>query len=95
MFPDPFRSFFEAVRCGSIRQASESLRKAPSSISRHIAILERQMGAPLLDRSAEGVKLTEAGRRVADYARMVLLDFDSLRSDLDARFTDELSDHEE
>jgi DNA-binding transcriptional LysR family regulator len=56
---------------------------APSSISRNIAVLEREMGTRLLARSSSGVALTHAGRLVADYARAVLLDYDSLRADLD------------
>lgn len=77
------RAFDEAARAGSIRKASETLGVAPSSVSRSIALLEREMGTQLLARSAGGVTLTHAGQLVADYARGVLLDYDSLRSDLD------------
>ena len=34
-------------------------------------------------RSASGVKLTHAGKMVANYARSVVLGYESLRSDLD------------
>jgi DNA-binding transcriptional LysR family regulator len=77
------RAMEETARQGSIRKASDVLGVAPSSVSRSIAILEREMGTALFDRSAGGVELTHAGRLVADYARTVLLDFDSLRADLD------------
>jgi DNA-binding transcriptional LysR family regulator len=70
------------VRAGSIRKASEALGVAPSSVSRHIALLEREMGTSLFDRRAEGVRLTHAGQLVADYARAVLMDYDTLRTDL-------------
>lgn len=82
MFPGPLRAFYEAVRCGSVRKASERLGLAPSSVSRQILILERQMGVPLFDRSTSGVTVTHAGRLVAEYARSVILDYDSLREDL-------------
>jgi DNA-binding transcriptional LysR family regulator len=83
VFYGTLRAFDETVRSGSIRKASEALRVAPSSVSRSIAVLEREMGTALLARSAAGVSLTHAGTLVADYARAVLQDYDSLRADLD------------
>ena len=82
-FPGNLRIFHEVVRAGSIRKASEALGVAPSSVSRQIAILEREMGTLLFNRRAGGVELTHAGTRVADYAGSVLLDYDTLRADLD------------
>lgn len=83
MFPDPLRAFHEAVQAGSIRKASDKLGLAPSSVSRQIAILEHLMGTPLLSRSLGGVVLTHAGAMVAEYAKTTVLDFDTLRTDLD------------
>ncbi|THD59881.1 LysR family transcriptional regulator [Phenylobacterium sp.] len=82
MFSGSLRAFDAAVRTGSIRKASEELGVAPSSVSRHVAQLEREVGTPVFDRGAAGVVLTHAGRMVADYARSVLLDYDTLRTDL-------------
>lgn len=82
---NPLRAFYEAAQCGSIRKASDKLRMAPSSVSRQIVVLEQQMGTALFDRTGGGVKLTHAGTLVADYARSVILDYDSLRRDLDDR----------
>ena len=83
MFSGSLRAFDETVRAGSIRKASEILGVAPSSVSRHIAMLEREIGTALFDRRSRGVVLTFAGRMVADYARSVLVPwhrgFDSLR----------------
>jgi len=83
MFQGNLRYFYETVRAGSIRRAGDSLGVNPSSISRQIAILERQIGTPLFQRNPSGLKLTHAGSLVADYAASVILDFDTLRSDLD------------
>ena len=83
MFYGILRAFDETVRTGSIRKASEALQVAPSSVSRSVAVLEREMGTALLARSAAGVSLTHAGTLVAEYARAVLHDYDSLRADLD------------
>lgn len=83
MFPGPIRAFHETVQAGSIRKASEKLGLAPSSVSRQIAVLEHMMGTALFSRSLGGVELTHAGALVADYAKSTVLDFDTLRIDLD------------
>lgn len=83
MLPGGLTAFHAVVEAGSIRRASAAMGVAPSSVSRQIALLERQVGTVLLDRSASGVALTHAGKLVAAYARSAVLDFDSLRADLD------------
>jgi DNA-binding transcriptional LysR family regulator len=83
MFPGNLRAFHETVRSGSIRKASDAMGVAPSSVSRQIAALERAMGTALFERRARGVVLTHAGALVDDYARAVLMDYDTLRTDLD------------
>jgi DNA-binding transcriptional LysR family regulator len=82
LFPGSLRAFYEAVRAGSIRAASDNLSLAPSTVSRQIQLLEHQIGAQLFDRSAAGVVPNYAGKLVAEYARTVLLDYDSLRADI-------------
>jgi DNA-binding transcriptional LysR family regulator len=82
MFPGELRAFHAVAQAGSIRKASLAMGVAPSSVSRQVALLEHQMGTELLRRTAGGVVLTHAGTLVADYARSVVLDYDSLRSDL-------------
>lgn len=86
MFPGELRAFHVVAKSGSIRKAAELLDVAPSSVSRKVALLEQQMGTTLLERTSNGVSLTHAGAMVAEYARSVVLDYDSLRADLnDAR----------
>ena len=82
MFTGSLKAFDAAVRAGSIRKASEVLGVAPSSVSRHVAMLEREIGTALFDRKARGVQLTFAGELVSEYARSVLVNYDTLRSDL-------------
>jgi len=82
MFPSELRAFHAVAQSGSIRKASELLDIAPSSVSRKVALLEHHIGTTLLDRTSGGVKLTHAGSLVAEYARSVILDYDSLRADL-------------
>lgn len=78
-----FRYFHETAQLGGIRRASEALNVSPSSISRQILILERVFGTSLIDRSAKGVELTHAGRLVHDFVRTVLLDYETLRNEID------------
>lgn len=82
MFSGSLKAFDATVRTGSIRRASDMLGVAPSSVSRHIAMLEREIGTAVFDRKASGVSLTFAGQLVADYARSVLVNYDTLRTDL-------------
>jgi DNA-binding transcriptional LysR family regulator len=85
MYPSELRAFHAVAQSGSIRKASELLEIAPSSVSRKVALLEHHIGTALLDRTPSGVKLTHSGTLVAEYARSVILDYDSLRADLNDR----------
>jgi DNA-binding transcriptional LysR family regulator len=60
------RYFSEAAACGSIRQASDRLHVTPSAVSRQIAKLEARLHTTLMERRPEGVRLTQAGRMLAD-----------------------------
>jgi len=77
------RYFLETARLGSIRRAAEVLYVAPSAISRQIALLEQNFGAPLFERHATGVRLTTAGEVFARQARATVRDFDRLHSEID------------
>lgn len=78
-----FRYFHEAAQLGSVRRASEALNVSPSSVSRQILVLERMFGTALFERSSSGVGLTHAGRLVDDFVRTMLLDYETLRNDID------------
>lgn len=77
------RYFLETARRGSIRRAAEVLYVAPSAISRQIALLEQNFGAPLLERHATGVRLTTAGEVFARQAHATVRDFERLQSEID------------
>lgn len=55
------RVFVEVARAKSFRKAAEALDMPNSTVSRHIAELERTIGLRLLHRSTRKVELTEAG----------------------------------
>jgi DNA-binding transcriptional LysR family regulator len=77
------RYFLETARLGSIRRAAERLYVAPSAVSRQIALLEQNFGAPLFERHATGVRLTQAGEVFARQAHATVRDFDRLHSEID------------
>ncbi|MET7707349.1 LysR substrate-binding domain-containing protein [Micromonospora sp. NPDC005413] len=69
---------------GSITAAARSLRYTQSAVSRQIAALEAEAGAPLLDRLPRGVALTEQGRCLLGHTEAVLDRLDTARRDLAA-----------
>ena len=58
---------FETVRAGSIRAAAERMRVNASTISRQIALVEKDFGTPMLERLSRGIRPTEAGRMLVDW----------------------------
>ncbi len=59
---------------GSIRKASEKLNIAASAVSRRITGMEEDLGVPLFERHARGLRLTDAGKIFMDHARRVMRD---------------------
>ena len=62
------RYFREVTLRGSIKRAAESLRIAPSAISRQVQGLEDELSAKLFERGARGMSLTGAGHLLHRYA---------------------------
>lgn len=62
------RYFIKLYETGNITRAAEDLLLSRQSLSGYIARLEREVGAQLFTRSREGVKLTEAGCLLRDFA---------------------------
>ncbi|GAA4493032.1 LysR family transcriptional regulator [Actinoallomurus oryzae] len=56
----------------SFTRAAERLHIVQSGVSTSVRSLERELGAPLFDRTKQRVTLTEAGRALAPEARRVL-----------------------
>ena len=60
------------AREGSVTRAAEALHYSQPAISHHLGRLEAELGIPLLQRAGRGVRLTEAGRVLADRADEIL-----------------------
>ncbi len=52
----------------NITRAGEEVHLAQSSVTEQIQSLEADLGTPLFDRSRRRLQLTEAGRRLLEYA---------------------------
>lgn len=66
-----FREFVVLAETQNYWAASERLFIGQSSLSKHIKTLEKQLGAPLFDRTSRKVALTEFGRLMLPYAKAV------------------------
>jgi molybdate transport repressor ModE-like protein len=68
---------------GSIAGAARAVGLTPSAVSQQLAVLERETGTALVDRSPRGVALTGAGHALAARAEQVLDVLAAARADLD------------
>lgn len=57
---------------GSVKAAAACLGYTPSAVSQHVAALERETRSVLLEPSGRGVRLTAAGRLLAEHAADIL-----------------------
>lgn len=75
-------AYFVAVAdVGSFTRAADAVGVAQPTLSRQLRVLERDLGAPLVDRgSRDGLPLTPAGEAVLPLARRILADMDSART---------------
>jgi LysR family nitrogen assimilation transcriptional regulator len=64
-------AFIKVVDLGSMTSAAKVLNVVQPALSQHIASLEADFKCKLLDRSARGVKPTEAGRILYRYAKSI------------------------
>jgi DNA-binding transcriptional LysR family regulator len=70
-------------RLGSMRAVAEAHHLTTSTVSQQIAALAKETGARLIEPDGRRVRLTPAGRRLADHAVTILAAVDSARLDLD------------
>jgi DNA-binding transcriptional LysR family regulator len=68
---------------GGFTRAAQALHVAQPGISSQLKQLERELGQQLLERSAQGVRLTAAGKAVLPYARAALSAADGVRQTID------------
>ena len=74
--------FLRVVEHGSINRAAEELGLAQPSLSRWLALLEHDVGTPLLVRTRRGIALTDAGALLVERSPAILHQIDVLRQDI-------------
>lgn len=72
------------ARHGSVTAAARELHYSQPSVSHHLARLEAETGAKLVQRAGRGIRLTEAGRLLADRAAEIIGRLDAASSELAA-----------
>ncbi|PUA82785.1 LysR family transcriptional regulator [Nocardioides currus] len=77
------RVLLELSRQGSMRAVADELGMTTSSVSQHVAALAAEVGSPLVEPVGRRVRLTPAGRRLAEHSVTILAAVDAARRDLD------------
>lgn len=75
---EEFRGFLQVVDEGSFAAAATALGVSRTTLRRQVDALEAEAGVALLERTAKGVVLTEAGRRLVVGGRQMEQDFRAL-----------------
>jgi len=78
----PLKYLDTVARVGSIRKAAEQLAITSSALNRRIIAMEKDLGVPLFDRVAKGVRLNAAGELVIHHIRTQLADMDRVKSQI-------------
>lgn len=78
------RTFLAVATHLSFSKAAKSLYIGQSSVSRHIASLEEEVGLPLLIRDNRSVSLTSEGELLFQKGSMIISELDNLENELHA-----------
>ena len=70
------------ARHGSVTAAAHALNYAQPSVSHHLARLEAETGTKLVQRAGRGIRLTDAGRLLAERATEVIGRLDAAENEL-------------
>ncbi len=79
------REFIVLAEIGNYHEAADRLFISQSALSKHIKIVEQELGAALFERTARGVVLNETGNLFLPYARQTL--------QLETRYKKEIHNH--
>lgn len=75
--------FIDAVaRAGSIRKAADELAITSTALNRRILAVEEELGAPIFERLARGVRLNSAGEIFIHHIRNQISDMERVRTQI-------------
>jgi DNA-binding transcriptional LysR family regulator len=69
---------------GTLAAVAASLGYSPSTVSQQLALLEKEVGTRLVEKAGRGVRLNDAGRLLAQHARVLLSAAETAAADLAA-----------
>lgn len=78
----PFDYFQAVAKAGSVRKAAEDLAITSSALNRRIQDLELELGVPLFERHAGGLRLNAAGELTLSFVQTQKLEVAKLRSQI-------------
>ena len=78
------RVLVAVARHGSVTAAAHSLNYAQPSVSHHLARLEAETGTKLIQKAGRGIRLTDAGRLLAERASEIIGRLDAAENELAA-----------
>ncbi len=78
------RVLVAVARYGSVTAAARALNYAQPSVSHHLSRLEAETGIKLIQRAGRGIRLTDAGRLLAERAAEVIGRLDAAENELAA-----------
>ena len=64
--------FLAVAERGSVSRSAVAMNVSQPTISRHLSLLEQELGQRLLERTGRGVKLTDAGQSLLVHAKVML-----------------------
>lgn len=76
------RYFLAVAEVRHFTRAAATLRVAQASLSKQVAALEQDLGAPLFSRARGNITLTPAGEALLPLARRILADVDTARREV-------------
>jgi DNA-binding transcriptional LysR family regulator len=74
----------ELDRRGTLARTAQALHLTPSAVSQQLAVLAREIGAPLIERQGRGVRLTGQARVLLQHADAIAAQLERARADLAA-----------
>ena len=78
------RVLVELDRRGTMAAVADELGYTPSAISQQLTQLEREAGRALLEKAGRGLRLTDAGRLLAERGRELIAQAESVEAELTA-----------
>ncbi|MFI0779456.1 LysR family transcriptional regulator [Streptomyces sp. NPDC021212] len=76
------RALITVAEVGSVTRAAELLHLVQPAVTRQIRTLEEELGAPLFQRTRQGMRPTEAGEIMVDRARRALNELERARAEV-------------